>query len=173
MMKKTGSLWCAMIFSAALLTGCGKDEEKAGAAPAENSPAVPAVQARNQARQVNYETELKQIGTGIAMYILDHNDNMPATLADIAPYCAGMDFSPFVYIGNIGRMPGNAASVPVVFVKPEFCTGDRLPVMMADGHVTTVTIPGLSGKSMRQITEILVRDIADQTLKNKLLSNAR
>ena len=83
-----------------------------------------------------------------------------------------MDFSSFVYIGNIGRMPVNAANVPVVFVKPQLCTGDRLPVLMADGHVDTVTVSGLSGKNIRQITAEITGRVSDAAIKRKLLDNA-
>ena len=178
-MKKSSVIFAGIALSALICTGCGNEEKSESAAssssstaPAAGGAAIPAVQARNAGRQVNYDMELKQIGTGITMYTVDHNDNMPATLADIASYCAGMDLSSFVYIGNIGRMPVNAANVPVAFVKPQLCTGDRLPVLMSDGHVDTVTVSGLSGKNIRQITEEITSRVSDAAIKSKLRDNA-
>ena len=170
-MKKSFVIFAGVILSLLIFTGCGREEKSESSASASSSP-IPAVQARNAGRQVNYDMELKQIGTGITMYTVDHNDNMPATLADIASYCAGMDLSSFVYIGNIGRMPVNAANVPVAFVKPQLCTGDRLPVLMADGHIDTVTVSGLSGKNIRQITEEITSRVSDAAIKSKLRDNA-
>ena len=77
-MKKSSVIFAGIALSALIFTGCGNEEKSESAAssssstaPAAEGAAIPAVQARNAGRQVNYDMELKQIGTGIVMYILD------------------------------------------------------------------------------------------------------
>ncbi len=182
-MKRCFAFLPGILLSAVMLTGCeeaatghssgsGSVQSESRASGIISSAAAGAVQARNRGKEINYEMELKQLGMGMTMYISEHGDCLPGALDELAAYCSGIDLSSYVYIGDIGRVPGNSSSVPVAFVKPQLCSGNTLPVLMADGHVKKVTVSRLSSKTVRQITGELIRNISDSPLKSKLLNNA-
>ncbi|MEW6251475.1 MAG: hypothetical protein AB1716_12565 [Planctomycetota bacterium] len=97
--------------------------------------------ARNQARTVKAMAALKVVGSGLHMYASEHEDEFPASLADLSQYFevqtlqpdASM-FRPFVYITGLDPDDRPQAKNVVIYALPA-ARGAYALALYVDGHV--------------------------------------
>ena len=153
--------------------------------------------AKNYGAQQDSLNNLRQIFTGINMYIAANDDMLPVDFSALASYvgggrifvaafdkkskaASGNEIKPantsFAYVGNLGRINAlnNPAAVPLAFEKPWLlpASQNRLAVLYADGRVESIHLPPKTPKTCRAVVNFLNKKITDKNLKNKLVKNA-
>jgi len=155
------------------------------------------IAAKNRGAQQDSLNNLRQIFTGIHMYISSNDDMLPADFSALAPYvggsrifvaafdkksrpASGNDIKPantsFAYVGNLGRINalGNAAAVPLAFEKPWLLPPSQrtVVVLFADGHVDRIQLPANYPKTCRSVIRLLQNKIGNKNIIAKLDKNA-
>lgn len=165
--------------------------------PGLNVPTNALIAAKNRGGQQDSINNLRQIFTGINMYIAANDDMLPADFSALASYvgggrifvaafdkkskpASGNEIKPantsFAYVGNLGRINAlrNAAAVPLAFEKPWLLppSQTRIAVLFADGRVESIQLPANTPKTCRGVVRFLAEKLADKNLKAKLNKNA-
>ena len=155
------------------------------------------ISAKNRVGQQGSMNNLRQIFTGITMYISAHDDMLPTDFSALSTYVGGgrifvADFdkkskaasgnvikpenTSFAYVGNLGRIDAlkEPAATPVAFEKPWLLPASQRAVMVlfADGHVDSVQLAASTPRSCSGVISQLSKKISDRALKNKLSQNA-
>ena len=165
--------------------------------PGLSAPTNALIGAKNYGAQQDSLNNLRQIFTGINMYIAANDDMLPADFSALASYvgggrifvaafdrkskpASGNEIKPantsFAYVGNLGRINAlnNPGAVPLAFEKPWLlpASQSRLAVLYADGRVESLHLPPNTPKTCRAVVKFLSKKITDKNLKNKLDKNA-
>ncbi len=169
----------------------------AAAFPGLNVPTNALIAAKNRGGQQDSINNLRQIFTGINMYIAANDDMLPADFSALASYvgggrifvaafdkkskpASGNEIKPanssFAYVGNLGRINAlrNAAATPLAFEKPWLLppSMSSIVVLFADGHVERIQLPANTPKTCRGVVRFLAKKLTDKNLKAKLNKNA-
>ena len=125
------------------------------------------------ARGQNCTNNLKQVGLGLAIFMDDNGNRLPAKLDDAKSYVPASvcicpaSRKPFIYLGSL-RGNNNNAAIPVVMDRIGNHNG-QINVLMKDGHVATIRhnaknyqgllpyFKGLSAQQKAELAKILKR----------------
>ena len=165
--------------------------------PGLSAPTNALIGAKNYGAQQDSLNNLRQIFTGINMYVAANDDMLPADFSALASYvgggrifvaafdkkskpASGNEIKPanssFAYVGNLGRINAlnNPSAVPLAFEKPWLlpASQSRLAVLYADGRVESLHLPPQTPKTCVAVVNFLSKKISDKNLKNKLNKNA-
>lgn len=94
------------------------------------------------ARTQQCVSNLKQIGVAVQLYMMDHDDRLPAKLTDLTPYLPAKIFqcprskNRYILIGNISGNNNNS-SIPLAMDRIGYHQG-IINVVMRDGHAVII-----------------------------------